>query len=123
MNEEFGRRALKRPDFAGRFSVQRTMTLKTADSLRRFMGEAPIGPTFRREVEAFLKVTGNRRARFGIDAVGAHWCVDRLRIKESARLAAEEQVREYMDRTADPSQREATDELRRHWRGDDLGGP
>ena len=38
-DEEFGRRALKRPAFVGRLSVQRTMTLKTADSLLRFMGK------------------------------------------------------------------------------------
>ena len=104
--EEFGRRALGRPGFVGRLGVQRTMTLKTADRVLRFMGEAPIGPTVRRDVEAFLEVTGTKPERFGIDAVGAHWFVQTLRTEESVRLAAVQQAREYMDRTVDASQRE-----------------
>ena len=103
--EEFGRRALGRPDFVGRLDVQRTMTLKTADRVLRFMGEAPIGPTFRREVDTFLEVTGTRPERFGIDAVGVPWFVQTLRTEESVRLAAVQQAREYIDRTVDPSQR------------------
>ena len=103
--EEFGRRALGRPEFVGRLDVQRTMTIKTADRVLHFMGEAPIGPTFRREVDTFLEVTGTRPERFGIDAVGAPWFVQSLRTEESARLTAVQQAREYMDRTVDPSQR------------------
>ena len=103
--EEFGRRALGRPGFVGRLGVQRTMTLRTADRVLRFMGETPIGPTVRRDVEAFLEVTGIRPERFGIDAVGSAWFVSRLGTQQSVRLTAVQQAREYMDRAADPSQR------------------
>ena len=104
-DEEFGRRALGRPGFVGRLGVQRTMTLRTADRVLHFMGETPIGPTVRRDVEAFLEVTGTRPERFGIDAVGSAWFVNSLGTQQSVRLAAVQQAREYMDRARDPSQR------------------
>lgn len=102
--EDFGRQALGRPDFVQRLGVQRTMTLKTADRLLRFMGEAPIGPVFRREVEAFLEVTGTEAARTGIDAVGDSRFVNNLRAGDTASLNAVEQVRAWMGHAATPSQ-------------------
>ena len=103
--EEFGKLALGRPNFVERLGVQRSMTLNTADRLLRFMGEAPIGPAFRREVEAFLEVTGIRPARFGMDVAGVPNFVDVLRTKGTARLGTVDLVRAHMRRTADTSQR------------------
>ncbi len=103
--EEFGKRALTRPNFAERLAVQRTITLKTADRLLGFLGEAPIGPVFRREVEAFLDVTGTRATRFGKDAAGYPWFVDALGDGTSTRLSAVERVRAWMVDAAPPSER------------------
>jgi len=103
--EEFGKLALGRPDFVERLGVQRSMTLNTADRLLRFMGEAPIGPAFRREVEAFLEVTGIRPARFGVDASGEPSFVDVIRSRGTTRLRRVDLVRAHMRRTADTAQR------------------
>ena len=103
--EDFGKLALGRPDFVERLGEQRSMTLNTADRLLRFMGEAPIGPAFRREVEAFLEVTGIRPARFGIDAAGVPDFVDIVRTRGTVRLRRVDLVRAHMRRIADSSQR------------------
>ena len=105
--EEFGKRALSRPDFVERLAEQRTITLITADRLLRFMGEAPIGPVFRREVEAFLEVTATKAKRLGIDACSDPAFVEKLREESSTRLTAVERVRAWMVDTATPSQRVA----------------
>ena len=105
--EEFGKRVLGRPDFVERLAVQRTMTLKTADRLLGFLGEAPIGPVFRREVEAFLDVTGIGAMKFGTDAAGYPWFVDSLSDGEMTRLPAVERVRAWMVDAATPSERAA----------------
>ena len=54
-DEEFGKRALGRPDFVERPGVQRSMTLSTADRLLRFMGEAPIGASADARLKPFLR--------------------------------------------------------------------
>ena len=105
--EEFGELALGRPDFVERLAVQRFMTLNTADRLLRFMGEEPIGPAFRREVEAFLEVTGIRPARFGIDVAGEPSFVDVIRSRGTTRLRRVDLVRAHMYRMATPAQRAA----------------
>ena len=83
------------------------MTLNSADRLLRFKGEAPISPVFRREVEAFLEVTGTRPLRFGIDSCDDPNFVYTLRAGGWARLTVVEHVREWMRDAASPSQREA----------------
>ena len=103
--EEFGKRVLRRPEFMEQFAGQRTMTLMTADRLLRFMGEAPIGPDFKREVEAFLEVTGMRGRKLGADALGDPSFVEKLREGWSARLTTVERVRAWMVDTATPSER------------------
>lgn len=103
--EEFGKRVLGRPDFVERLAMQRTMTLKTADRLLGFLGDAPIGPVFRREVEAFLDVTGTRAIGFGTDAAGYPWFVDALGDGAMTRLSAVERVRAWMVDAATLSER------------------
>jgi len=102
---EFGKLALGRADFVAQLAVQRRMTLDTADRLLRFMGEAPIGPEFVREVEAFLEVTGIRPARLGIDTTGAPWFVDVIRTRGTTRLGTVDLVRAHIRRTANTTQR------------------
>ena len=77
-DEKFGKRVLGRPQFVEQFAGQQTMTLETADRLLRFMGEAPIGPVFRREVEAFLDVTALRPAKLNTEAASYPWFVGTL---------------------------------------------
>jgi len=95
-DEQFGKLALGRPQFVEDFAGQQTMTLETADRLLRFLGEAPIGPVFRREVEAFLDVTAVRPARLGTEAAGYPWFVDTIEEGGSARLSTVERVRAWM---------------------------
>ena len=60
------------------------------------MNEAPIGPTFRSEVEAFLSETGIGERRFGSKAAGDPSFVTKLRSGASPRLSTVERVREWM---------------------------
>ena len=106
-DEQFGKLALGRPQFVEDLAGQQTMTLKTADRLLQFLGEAPIGPVFRREIEAFLDVTAIRPAKLGTKAAGYPWFVGTLEEGGSARLSAVERVRAWMVETATPSERAA----------------
>ena len=63
------------------------------------------GPVFRREVEAFLEVTGIRARRLGVDALGDPSFVEKLWEGWSARLNTVERVRAWMVDTATPSER------------------
>ena len=60
------------------------------------MGHAPVAPAFRREVEAFLNVTGTKGYVFGELAAGDPCFVERLRRGASFRLATVERVRGWM---------------------------
>ena len=61
----FGRAALDDRSFFTRFGRGSALSLDTADRLLAFMELEPIGPAFRREVEAFLAVTGIKASEFG----------------------------------------------------------
>ena len=102
-DEEFGKLALGRPQFVEKFAGQQTMTLETADRLLRFLGEPPIDPVFRREVEALLEVTAIRPAKLGTEAAGYPWFVGTLKERGSARLSAVERVRAWMVEAATPA--------------------
>ena len=102
---QFGELALGNPGFVPGLGKRRSLSLDTADRVLRFMGEPPIGPTFRREVEAFLKVTRTKPADFGIKAAGDPAFVDKLRLGVSTRLATVQQVRTWMRETASEAER------------------
>ena len=70
--------------------------LDTADRVLVFMGEAPVGPAFRREVEGFVAVTRTKGYVLGHDAAGDPSFVARLRRGSSPRLDTAEQVRAWM---------------------------
>ena len=72
------------------------MRLGTADRVLVFMGLAPLGPAFRREVEAFLEVTGAKASVLGEEAAGNRSLVGRLRRGGSPCLGTVDRVRVWM---------------------------
>lgn len=104
---QFGQLALGNPEFVLGLDRGRSLTLETADRALRFMGQTPIGPMFRREVEAFLRVTGTGQADLGLNAVEDAAFVEKLRRGVSIRLTAVQRVRARMRETAGEAQRAA----------------
>ena len=103
----FGVEALGDPCFMASLERGRCPGLRTVDRLLAFMGLAPIGPAFRREVEAFLGTTGTKGYVFGELAAGDPSFVDRLRRGASFRLGTVERVRGWMARQASAPARAA----------------
>ena len=103
----FGEAALSDPGFVASLARGRSLRLDTADRLLVFMGEAPIGPAFRREVEAFLSVTRTKAYLLGLDAAGDPSFVARLRKGVSPRLPTVDRVRAWMDEACTDEQRRA----------------
>ncbi len=73
-----------------------SIRLDKADQLLCYMGQAPIGPGFVNEVEAFLSDTGIGHRRFGSDAAGDPLFVRKLRTGVSPLLSTVEQVQAWM---------------------------
>lgn len=104
---QFGQLALGNPEFVLGLDRGRSLTLETADRALRFMGQTPIGPMFRREVEAFLGVTGTGQANLGLRAVEDAAFVEKLRQGAAIRLTAVQRMRAWMRETASEAQRAA----------------
>ncbi len=92
----FGVEALGDPGFMVSLARGRGPGLRTVDRLLAFMGHAPVGPAFRREVEAFLAATGTKGYVLGELAVGDPSFVVRLNRGASFRLSTVERVRGWM---------------------------
>lgn len=92
----FGRGVLKDPGFVSSLKRGRRLGLKTADAVLAAIGEAPIGPAFRREVEAFLEAGGAKPYLFGEMAASDAAFVNRLGRGVSFRLTTVEKVRKWM---------------------------
>ena len=92
----FGEEALADSGFVASLKRGRRLRLDTADKVLAFMGEEPIGPVFRREVEAFLGVTRTKASVLGSEAVRNRSFVGRLRRGVSPRLRTVERVRSWM---------------------------
>lgn len=92
----FGELALGNRSFVGRLTSDCTVRLDTADRVLVFMGEAPIGPGFRAEVEAFLAVTGCTLSTLGQETSGNPSFVTRLRQGASPTLASVDRIRAWM---------------------------
>ena len=103
----FGEAALGDPGFMASLARGRSLRLDTADRLLAFMGEAPIGPVFLCEIEAFLSVTRTKAYLLGLDAAGDPSFVTRLRKGVSPRLATIDRVRAWMDEACTDAQRRA----------------
>ena len=96
----FGEAALGDPSFVTVFRRGRSPRLDTADWLLAFMGLEPIGPGFRREVDAFLAVTGAKSSELGREASGNPSFVSWLRRGGSPRLATVGKACAWMERAA-----------------------
>ena len=125
----FGRDALGDPGFVASLARGRRLRLGTADRVLAFMGEPPIGPAFRREVEAFLKLGGAKPYVLGEAAARDPSFVARLRRGVSFRLETVERVRAWMGGNACDAARAAMREavadapLLAERGGDGAGGP
>ena len=97
----FGVEALGDPGFVASLAKGRRLGLKTADRVLAFIGAAPLSPAFRREVEAFLRLTGTKVYVLGEGALADPSFVERLRRGASFRLATVERVRAWMACRAD----------------------
>ena len=88
--------ALGDPSFVHRLMRGREPRLDTADKVLVFMGEAPVGPAFRAEVDGFVAVTRTKPYVLGHEAAGDPSFVARLRRGASPRLDTAERVRAWM---------------------------
>ncbi|MDE0715719.1 MAG: helix-turn-helix domain-containing protein [Gammaproteobacteria bacterium] len=100
-----GRESLGDPSFVHGLRRGRAPRLDTADRLLVFLGERPVGPDFRREVEAFLGVTGIKPYLFGASAAGNPSFVQRLLEGCSPRLGTVGRVRAWMERNCSVADR------------------
>ena len=92
----FGTAALGDPSFLAELGRGRSPRLDTADRVLAFMGIEPMGPAFRREVDAFLAVTGVKPSELGREASGNPSFMTWLRRGGSPRLATVDRVRAWM---------------------------
>ena len=104
---QLGQLTLGNPGLVCTLGKGRSLTVETADRVLRFMDEAPIGPMFRREVEAFIGVTGTRHANLGSRAAGDSSFVAKLRNGASTRLSTVQRVRAWMRAIANETERAA----------------
>ena len=107
----FGVAALGDPGFVSSLDGGRSPRLSTVDRALVFMGDAPLCPAFRDEVEAFITVTGIKRSVLGGRAAGSPSFVAGLRRGVSPRLSTVERVRGWM--AAHASEEEARELDRR----------
>ena len=93
---EFGVLALGDPGFVSSLKSGRSMRLDTADRVLEFMNEAPFGPKFRDEVEAFLSHTGMKPYKLGEKALGDPSFVQKLMSGASPQLRTVERLWSWM---------------------------
>lgn len=105
-HSRFGREALNDPSFVRRLAQGRDPRLGTVDRVLAYMDEAPLGPAFRREVRAFLKVTGIKVSEFGRGVTGNPSFGAWLLGGGSPRLATLAGARVWMAAQASPAERE-----------------
>lgn len=102
----FGRIVLRDPGFVGaRLNGGGSVTLKTADEIREWIGEMPFRALFCLEVEAFLLVAGLKPWAVGYQSVRQSSFLQRLREGSSPYLSTVDRVRGWMRAQASPSQR------------------
>ena len=100
-----GRKVLGDPSFVLRLMRGRTPRLATADRMLVFMDEAPIGPGFRNEVNAFLEITRTKPYLFGLQAARDPSFVARLHKGLSPHLDTVQRVREWMAKNSKETDR------------------
>lgn len=103
----FGEAAVGDPSFVADLELGRSPQLNTADRVLEFMGLEPMGPAFRREVEAFLSVTRVKSSEFGRGVTGSPSFVTQLRHGASPRLATVDKARAWMRKHSNEAERRA----------------
>ena len=93
---KLGAFAASDPSLIPRLMAGGSTELHTADALLRYMNEAPIGPQFAGEVEAFLSETDIGERQFGSSAAGDPSFVTKLGTGAGLRLYTVERVRSWM---------------------------
>ena len=83
---------------------ERSPTLKTVDKVLAELGEAPAGPFFEAEVDAFLEVTGTKISVLGRGATKNPSFVAHLKDGMSPELRTVDKVRAWMAKHASPAQ-------------------
>ena len=84
------------PSMVSRLMTGGSIRLDKADQLLCYMNEAPIGPSFVGEVEAFLSESGIGHRRFGSLAAEDPLFLRKLRTGAAPRLSTVEQVQAWM---------------------------
>ena len=104
----FGAAALGDPDFVEkRLRRGSGLRLDTVDAVLAFIGEAPLGPLFACEVDAFLGITGTGAHRLGLGAVGDASFVRKLRAGEVPLMRDVDRARRWMAMHSSAGQRRA----------------
>ena len=93
---QLGRKAVNNPSFVAKFLNGSSPQLKTADRVLKTMGLEPIGPRFRREMEAYLTITGACRSTPGKEVLNDSSFVRRVLKGGSAQLETMDRVRDWM---------------------------
>ena len=105
----FGSAAVGDPEFIEKLLRDGAggLRLDTVDAVLRFMGEAPLGPLFACEVEAYLGITDTPAQRLGLGALGEASFVSRIRAGQAPRLGTVDTVRRWMGMHSSAAQRRA----------------
>ena len=93
---QLGRKAVNNPSFVGKFLNGSSPQIKTADRVLKTMGLEPIGPRFRREMEAYFTITGASRSTPGKEVLNDSSFVRRVLKGGSAQLETMDRVRDWM---------------------------
>ena len=102
-----GQEALGDPSFVLRLRRGRVPQMDTADKVLAFIGEEPVGPAFRAEIEAFIEITRTKPYVLGLDSTGDPSFVARLRRGVSPRLDTVGRVRAWMAARCNEAERAA----------------
>ena len=100
----FGAAVYRDRGFVASLRGGRSPRLRTVDRALAVMGEPPAGPALRREVDAFLAVTGVKRSVLGREATGNPSFLAQLLRGVSPKLATVEAVRAAMKAHASPAE-------------------
>jgi len=100
----FGDAALGDPGFVSSLSRGRSPRVSTLDPVLQFMGDAPLGPAFRGQVQAYLAVTGLKRSVLGERATNNPSFVSQLIGGVSPTLRTVHKVRQWMKANATAAQ-------------------
>ena len=102
----FGILAAGDPSLVPALRRGRVCRLVLADRVLQFMGREPVGPGFRREVEAYLEVTRTKPYLFGRMSMRNPTFLSELRRGVDMNLASVGKVRRWMDGNSSAAERE-----------------